>query len=148
MVIFYGLFGLIANVAMVVNVAIIIATLALLNATLTLPGIAGIVLTMGMAVDANVLIFERIKEELREKRSVFQAVEMGFDQAYRTIIDSNLTTLIVAFFLFVFGNGSVKGFAVTLSIGIISSMFSAILFTRMMIAIWLKKIRPKSLKLI
>lgn len=103
---------------------------------------------MGMAVDANVLIFERIKEELREKRSVFQAVEMGFDQAYRTIIDSNLTTLIVAFFLFVFGNGSVKGFAVTLSIGIISSMFSAILLTRMMIAIWLKRTRPKLLKLI
>lgn len=148
MIIFYGLFGLIANIAMVINVAIIIATLALLNATLTLPGIAGIVLTMGMAVDANVLIFERIKEELREKRSVFQAVEMGFDQAYRTIIDSNLTTLIVAFFLFVFGNGSVKGFAVTLSIGIISSMFSAILLTRMMIAIWLKKTRPKTLKLI
>lgn len=148
MIIFYGLFGLIANVAMIVNVAIIIASLALLNATLTLPGIAGIVLTMGMAVDANVLIFERIKEELREKRSVFQAVEMGFDQAYRTIIDSNLTTLIVAFFLFVFGNGSVKGFAVTLSIGIISSMFSAILLTRMMIAIWLKRTRPKLLKLI
>jgi preprotein translocase subunit SecD len=148
MTIFYGLFGIFANIALAVNLTIIISTLAILNATLTLPGIAGIVLTMGMAVDANVLIFERIKEELKSNKSIFQSVEQGFNQAYRTIIDSNLTTLIVAFFLFTFGNGSIKGFAVTLSIGIISSMFTAIMLTRMMIAIWLKKYRPKKISLI
>lgn len=148
MMFFYGFFGVIANVALVVNVAIILAVLSLIGATLTLPGIAGIVLTMGMSVDANVLIFERIKEELREKRSVLVAIENGFEQAFRTIIDSNLTTLIVAFFLYLFGNGPVKGFAVTLSIGIVSSMFSAILLTRMIVAIWLKKKRPKKLNLI
>jgi preprotein translocase subunit SecD len=131
-----------------VNIALLFAALSLLNATLTLPGIAGIVLTIGMAIDSNVLIFERIKEELRVNKSVLSAIEQGFDQAFRTIIDSNLTTLIVAFFLYAFGNGPVKGFAVTLSIGIISSMFSAIILTRMMIAIWLKKRRPKKLGLI
>jgi preprotein translocase subunit SecD len=133
---------------MVVNIAIILAVLSLLGATLTLPGIAGIVLTMGMSVDANVLIFERIKEELREKRTIFAALEQGFHQAFRTITDSNITTLIVAFFLYVFGTGPVKGFAVTLSVGIISSMFSAIILTRMLIVIWLKKARPKNLNLI
>jgi preprotein translocase subunit SecD len=148
MILFYGFFGLIANIAMIVNVAIILAVLALIGATLTLPGIAGIVLTMGMSVDANVLIFERIKEELREKKSMLTAIEQGFNQAFRTITDSNLTTLIVAFFLYLFGNGPVKGFAVTLSIGILSSMFSAIILTRMMIAIWLKKKRPQKLGLI
>jgi preprotein translocase subunit SecD len=145
---FYGFFGLIADVAMIINIAIILAVLALLGATLTLPGIAGIVLTMGMSVDANVLIFERIKEELRDKKSVFVAVEQGFHQAFRTITDSNFTALIVAFFLYVFGNGPVKGFAVTLSIGIISSMFSAIILTRMMIVIWLRKRRPQKLNLV
>lgn len=148
MILFYGFFGFIADVAMVINIAIILAVLSLLGATLTLPGIAGIVLTMGMSVDANVLIFERIKEELREKKSVFVAVEQGFHQAFRTITDSNITALIVAFFLYVFGNGPVKGFAVTLSIGITASMFSAIVLTRMMIAVWLKKRRPKKLNLI
>lgn len=148
MVIFYGFFGFIANVALVINIAIILAVLSLIGATLTLPGIAGIVLTMGMAVDANVLIFERIKEELREKKHILNAIEQGFSQAFRTITDSNITALIVAFFLYVFGNGPVKGFAVTLSIGITASMFSAIILTRMMIAIWLKKRRPKKLSLI
>ncbi len=145
---FYGFFGLIADIAMVINIAIILAVLSLLGATLTLPGIAGIVLTMGMSVDANVLIFERIKEELREKKNVLTAVEQGFNQAFRTITDSNITALIVAFFLYIFGNGPVKGFAVTLSIGIISSMFSAIVLTRMMIAIWIRKRRPQKLNLI
>jgi preprotein translocase subunit SecD len=102
---------------------------------------------MGMAVDANVLIFERIKEELSEKKSIYIALEQGFDQAYRTIIDSNLTTLIVAFFLYIFGNGAVKGFAVTLGIGITASMFSSISLSRMLIALWLKKTRPKKLNL-
>ena len=148
MMLFYGIFGFIANIALFVNIAIIISFLSMLGATLTLPGIAGIVLTMGMSVDANVLIFERIKEELSTKKSLLASVEQGFSQAYRTILDSNLTTLIVAFFLYVFGNGSVKGFAVTLSIGIMSSMFTAILLTRMLISIWLKKTRPKKLSLI
>ncbi len=148
MIVFYGFFGLIADIAMLVNIFIILAVLSLIGATLTLPGIAGIVLTMGMSVDANVLIFERIKEELREKKSVFAAVEQGFTQAFRTITDSNITTLIIALFLYIFGNGPVKGFAVTLSIGIISSMFCAIILTRMMIAIWLKKKRPQKLNII
>ncbi len=148
MILFYGFFGLVANIAMTINIFIILAILSLIGATLTLPGIAGIALTMGMSVDANVLIFERIKEELREKKSIFSAVEQGFSQAYRTITDSNITTLIVALFLYMFGNGAVKGFAVTLSIGITSSMFSAILLTRMLIAIWLKKRRPQKLDLI
>jgi len=148
MAIFYGTFGIIANIAMAVNIIILFACLSLLNATLTLPGIAGIVLTIGMAIDANVLIFERIKEELRAKKPIFAAVEQGFDQAHRTIIDSNLTTLIVAFFLYVFGNGPVKGFAVTLSVGIIASMFSAILLSKMIIALWLKRNRARKINLI
>ncbi len=148
MMFFYGFFGFIANVAMVINIIAIMAILSVIGATLTLPGIAGIVLTMGMSVDSNVLIFERIKEELRAKKTILAAVEQGFSQAFRTIIDANITTLIVAFFLYVFGNGSVKGFAVTLSIGIASSMFAAILLTRMMIALWLKHRRPKKLNLI
>ncbi|NBV05841.1 MAG: protein translocase subunit SecD [Proteobacteria bacterium] len=148
MMLFYGFFGLLANIAMFINIASIIAILSMIGATLTLPGIAGIVLTMGMSVDSNVLIFERIKEELRAKKTILGAVEQGFSQAFRTIVDSNITTLIVAFFLYVFGNGPVKGFAVTLSIGIISSMFAAIVLTRMMIALWIKNRRPKKLNLI
>ena len=131
-----------------INIIIIMAIMSLIGATLTLPGMAGIVLTMGMSVDANVLIFERIKEELRLKKSVLPAVEQGFHQAFRAITDSNLTALIVAFFLYVFGNGPVKGFAVTLAIGVTASMFSAIVLTRMIISIWLKKRRPKQLNLI
>jgi preprotein translocase subunit SecD len=103
---------------------------------------------MGMAVDANVLIFERIKEELNSSKSILASIEKGFSQAYRTIIDSNITTLIVAFFLYVFGNGSVKGFAVTLSIGITSSMFTAILLTRMLIVIWIRNNKNKKPSLI
>jgi preprotein translocase subunit SecD len=148
MLVFYGFFGFIANIALLVNIAIIMAVLSIIGATLTLPGIAGIVLTMGMSVDANVLIFERIKEELRDKKSVLISVEQGFHQAFRTITDSNLTALIVAFFLYAFGNGPVKGFAVTLSIGIIASMFSAIILTRMMIAVWIRKRRPQKLNLL
>jgi preprotein translocase subunit SecD len=148
MILFYGTFGLFADLALAINIAIILAILGLIDATLTLPGMAGIVLTMGMSVDANVLIFERIKEEIREKKSTLAAVEQGFNQAFRTILDSNITSLIVAFFLYVFGNGAVKGFAVTLSIGIIASMFSAIALTRMMIALWLKNNRSRKLNLV
>ena len=101
------------------------------GATLTLPGIAGIVLTIGMAVDTNVLIFERIREELRNGKTVRQAVELGYDRAFRTILDAHVTTLISALFLFQFGTGPIKGFAVTLSIGLVANMFTAVLFTRM-----------------
>ncbi|NOT85711.1 MAG: protein translocase subunit SecD [Methylococcaceae bacterium] len=133
MIIYYKLFGVIANIALAFNVVIIIAVLSLLQATLTLPGIAGIILTVGMSVDANVLIFERIKEELRAGISPQTAIYLGFEKAFATIFDSNLTTLLVAVMLFAFGTGPVKGFAVTLSIGIISSMFTAITGTRMIV---------------
>ena len=131
MAVYYQLSGLVAIAALVLNILYVIAALAGFGATLTLPGIAGLVLTVGMAVDANVLIFERIREELRNQRSVRQSVEMGYDRAFRTILDANLTTLISAVFLFQFGTGPIKGFAVTLSIGLIANMFTAVLFTRM-----------------
>jgi preprotein translocase subunit SecD len=119
--------------ALAFNLVIIIAILSLLQATLTLPGIAGIVLTVGMAVDANVLIFERIKEELKISNSPQSSIYIGYEKAFATIFDANITTLIVALILFGFGTGPVKGFAVTLSIGILTSMFTAILGTRMII---------------
>jgi protein-export membrane protein SecD len=131
MAVYYQLSGVIAIVAMLLNTVYIIAALAGLSATLTLPGIAGLVLTVGMAVDTNVLIFERIREELRNQRSVRQSVELGYDRAFRTILDAHLTTLISSLFLFQFGTGPIKGFAVTLSIGLIANMFTAVLFTRM-----------------
>ena len=133
MVIYYRLFGLIANFALAFNVVIIIAILSMLQATLTLPGIAGIILTVGMSVDANVLIFERIKEELKNGNTPQSSIFIGFEKAFATILDSNVTTLLVAITLFAFGTGSVKGFAVTLMIGILSSMFTAITGTRMII---------------
>lgn len=145
MAITYGLFGLFANIALVMNMIMIVAIMSLFGATLTLPGIAGIVLTMGMAVDANVLIYERIREEIRRGRSPFAAIEHGFQLAFGTIFDSNITTLIVGFLLYVFGSGAVKGFAVTLSVGILASMFSAVLLTRLMVVLWLKKTRPKTI---
>ncbi|MGZ8159755.1 MAG: protein translocase subunit SecD [Methylobacter sp.] len=131
MVVYYRLCGVFANVALVFNVFIIIAILSMLQATLTLPGIAGIILTVGMSVDANVLIFERIKEELRNGNTPQSAIYIGFEKAFATILDSNITTLLVAVMLFAFGTGSVKGFAVTLIIGLLSSMFTAITGTRM-----------------
>jgi preprotein translocase subunit SecD len=145
MIVCYGRFGLMADIALFFNVVLILAALSLLQATLTLPGIAGIVLTMGMAVDANVLIFERIREEIRHGRSPFNAVETGYRRAITTIIDSNLTTLFAAVFLFSFGSGPVRGFAVTLAIGILTSMFTAVMVTRMMVVLWLRRRRPSSL---
>jgi preprotein translocase subunit SecD len=136
---YYKRFGMFANISLIINIALIIALLAIIGANLTLPGIAGIVLTIGMAVDSNVLIFERIREEVAGNKSVIIAIDSGFKSAYRTIFDSNITTLIVAASLFFFGNGPVKGFAATLSIGIISSMFSAIMLTRFIISFWLRK---------
>ncbi|QEM83184.1 protein translocase subunit SecD [Halomonas binhaiensis] len=133
MLIRYKAFGLIANVALAFNLTLLVAAMSLLGATLTLPGIAGIVLTLGMAVDANVLIFERIREELRSGMSVQQAIHAGYEKAFTSIIDANLTTLLVAVILFSIGTGPVKGFAVTLSLGILTSMFTALLVTRGMV---------------
>jgi preprotein translocase subunit SecD len=147
MIVMYRLFGVIANLALVMHMIIIIAILSLFGATLTMPGIAGLVLTMGMGVDANVLIFERIKEEYKLGKSIISAIDSGFNQAYRTILDSNLTTLIAAFLLFSYGAGTVKGFAVTLTVGILSSVFAAVTLTKLMIIIWLKQTKPKILKL-
>lgn len=141
----YGRFGLMADVALVVNLVLILAVLSLLQATLTLPGIAGIVLTVGMAVDANVLIFERIREEVRNGRSPISAIDAGYSRAMTTIIDSNLTTLIAAILLFLFGSGPVRGFSVTLAIGIVCSMFTAVMVTRMLVVLWLRRTRPKTL---
>jgi len=130
MAVYYKAFGLIANLALGFNLVLILAVLSAMQATLTLPGIAGIVLTVGMAVDANVLIFERIREELRDGTKVQQAISAGYDKAFSTIADANITTLIAAVVLFAFGTGAIKGFAVTLSIGIVTSMFTAIMGTR------------------
>jgi protein-export membrane protein SecD len=139
MVVYYRFSGVVAVVALALNILGLLACMAGFHATLTLPGLAGIVLTIGMAVDANVLIFERIREELRNQRGVRQSVEMGYDRAFRTILDANLTTLISAVFLFQFGTGPIKGFAVTLSIGLIANMFTAVLFTRMIYDFWLSR---------
>lgn len=130
MLIYYKMFGVIANIALTINVVLMVACLSLFGATLTLPGIAGIVLTVGMAVDANVLIFERIKEELRTGSSIQSSIKSGYDKAFSTIADANVTTLIAAVVLFAFGTGPIKGFAVTLSIGILTSMFTAIIVSR------------------
>jgi SecD/SecF fusion protein len=145
MLVAYGFLGVVANVALAANVAMIIAILSLLGATLTLPGIAGIVLTVGMAVDSNVLIYERIKEERRNGRSVIQAIDSGFSKALATIVDANVTTLIAAAVLFYLGSGPVKGFAVTLAIGIVTTVFTAFTFTRWLVAEWVKRRRPKEL---
>ena len=143
----YGMFGLMADVALALNIILITAMLSMLQATLTLPGIAGIVLTIGMAVDANVLIFERIREEERNGRTPISAVDSGYQRALTTIIDANITTLIAAVLLFQFGSGPVKGFAVTLAIGLLTSMFTAIMVTRLMVVTWLHSRRPKKLPL-
>jgi len=147
MILFYGLFGIFADVALLFNGAILVASLSVLGATLTLPGIAGIALTMGMAVDANVLIYERIREEIRAGRSVMSALEAGFKRAFGTILDSHVTTLVAGTLLYELGSGPVRGFAVTLSIGVLISLFSAILVTRLQIVVWLRRFKPKSIPL-
>ena len=145
MVVVYGRFGIMADFALFLNLVLIVAALSLLQATLTLPGIAGIVLTIGMAVDANVLIFERIREEVLNGRTPLSAVDAGYKRAIMTIVDSNLTTLIAAVLLFAFGSGPVKGFAVTLMLGIATSMFTAVMVTRMILVTWLRTTRPQAL---
>ncbi len=141
----YGRLGLIANIALLANVTLIVAILSVLGATLTLPGIAGIVLTMGMAVDSNVIIFERVREENRHGRSIVQSMDSGFKQALATVVDANVTTLIAAVILFFLGSGPIKGFAVTLGIGIVTTVFTAFTLTRWLVAVWLRRQRPKSM---
>ena len=142
----YGLFGLFANIALLMNVAMIFGILSLVGATLTLPGIAGIVLTIGMAVDANVLVFERIREELKTARGPARAIELGYDRAMSAIVDANITTFLIAVILFTLGSGPVKGFAVTLAIGIITSVFTALYVTRVMVVTWFERARPKKIE--
>jgi len=144
MLVTYRLFGVFANVAVAINVAMIFGVLSLLNATLTLPGIAGIVLTVGIAVDSNVLIYERIREELRGGRNAISAIDAGFRRALSTILDSNITTFIAAAVLFYIGTGPVRGFAVTLGIGIITTVFTAVTLTRLIVAWWVRWKRPQT----
>ena len=141
----YGLFGIFTTVAVFLNLFLMLGVLSLIGATLTLPGIAGIILTIGMAVDANVLIFERMREEVNHGRSTKDAAEAGFNEAWATIVDSNLTTLVAAFVLLYFGTGPVRGFAVTLAIGIATSMFTSVTVTRLIITGWIKKYKPTRL---
>jgi preprotein translocase subunit SecD len=144
MLVTYGLFGLFANIAVAVNVAMIFGVLSMLGATLTLPGIAGIVLTVGIAVDSNVLIYERIREEVRAGRTAISAIDAGFTRALATILDSNITTFIAAAVLFYAGSGPVRGFAVTLGIGILTSLFTAFTLTRLIVAYWVRMWRPRT----
>jgi preprotein translocase subunit SecD len=141
----YGLFGIFANISLVINIAMVFALLTLIGATLTLPGIAGLVLTIGMAVDANVLIFERIREEMKTARGPARAIELGYEKAVSAILDANITTLIAAVILFLIGSGPVRGFAVTLGLGIVTSVFTALFVTRIMIVAWFEWRRPKTL---
>ena len=147
MVLRYGLFGVFADIALTMNVILLLALLTLLGATLTLPGIAGIVLTMGMAVDANVLIYERIREEVRNGRSIIASIDQGFTRARATIFDANMTHLIASAILFQLGTGPVRGFAVALGLGIITSFFTAVMVTRLMVFTWFQAVRPKQLAL-
>ena len=139
----YGLFGIFANIALIINVALLFGLLSLIGATLTLPGIAGIVLTVGMAVDANVLIFERIREELNTAKGPARAIELGYEKALSAILDANITTFITAVILFAMGSGPVRGFAITLGLGILTSVFTAIFVTRLIVVIWFERRRPK-----
>jgi preprotein translocase subunit SecD len=144
MVVGYGLFGVFAIIALLINMVFIFAFMSLLQATLTLPGIAGIVLSIGMAVDANVLIYERMREEMRAGRSVMAIIDAGYSRAMSAIVDSNITSLIACLLLYAFGTGPVRGFAVTLGVGITASMFTAIMVTRLMIVTWMRRTRPKA----
>ena len=147
MILIYGFFGLIANISLIANLFIIISLLGTIGATLTLPGIAGIVLTIGMAVDANVLIFERIKEENLQKGKIYQIIKKGFDRAFSTIVDANITTLIASLLLFVFGSGPIKGFSITLSLGVIASMFTSLMLTNLLIYLYLSFNQKKEINL-
>ncbi len=143
----YGLFGIFANIALIINVGLLFGVLSLIGATLTLPGIAGIVLTVGMAVDANVLIFERIREEMKSAKGPARAISLGYERALSAILDANITTLIIAVILFAVGSGPVRGFAITLGFGIITSVFTAFFVTRLMVVMWFERRRPKTIAL-
>ena len=147
MILIYGAFGVIANISLIVNLLLILSLLGTIGATLTLPGIAGIVLTIGMAVDANVLIFERIKEENIKQSKLFATIKKGFDRALSTILDANITTLIASLLLFVFGSGPIKGFSITLSLGVIASMFTALMLTNFLVHFYLFITNKKELNL-
>ena len=146
MVLSYGLFGVFANIALIINICMIFGMLSLIGGTLTLPGIAGIVLTVGMAVDANVLIFERIREELKTSKGPARAIELGYEKALSAIIDANVTTFITATILFAMGSGPVRGFAITLGLGILTSVFTAIFVTRLLVVMWFERKRPKTIE--
>ena len=143
----YGRFGIYSNISLLINLSLIVAILSILQATLTLPGIAGIILTIGMAVDANVLIFERIREEISNKKSVINAIDNGYKRARTTILDANITTFIAAIILFQLGSGPIKGFSITLAIGIITSVFTAFTLTRFFVALWIKRSNPKEINI-
>ena len=145
MIIKYKSFGVIANLGLISNLMMLLGILTILQVTLTLPGIAGVILTVGMAVDANVLIFERVKEELKKENSNIQAFDLGFKRSIVTILDANITTLIASFILFIFGSGPVKGFAVTLSIGLITTLFSAYFISRHLSSILVFKNKDKKI---
>jgi preprotein translocase subunit SecD len=147
MALYYRVFGLIADLALVLNIVLLVALLSMLQATLTLPGIAGIVLTVGMAVDANVLIFERIREEIKAGNTPQASIHAGYEKAFSTIADANITTFIAAVLLFAFGTGPIKGFAVTLSLGILTSMFTAIVGTRVVVNATYGRRRMKKLSI-
>ena len=142
----YGLFGIFANIALIINILLVISLISVIGATLTLPGIAGIVLTIGMAVDANVLIFERIKEELKLNKSIYNAINTGYEKAMSSIIDANVTTMIAAVILFFLGSGPIKGFSVTLGIGILTSVFTALFLTRIFIDLYIVTSKPNNVK--
>ncbi|MCX8515471.1 MAG: protein translocase subunit SecD, partial [Alphaproteobacteria bacterium] len=144
MLVIYRVPGIFANIALLMNLVLVLAVMSAFHSTLTLPGIAGVVVTMGVAVDANVLIYERVKEEFGHGRSVLASWQAGFERAFATIWDSHLTNLLSTMLLFIFGSGSVKGFALSLSIGIITSLFTAIMITRLQVVVWLKRFKPKT----
>jgi protein-export membrane protein SecD len=143
----YGIFGVFANIALFVNLIMVVAIMSAVGFTLTLPGIAGIVLTMGVAVDSNVLIYERVREEWRNGRTAFSSIETGFRAALATILDANITSFIAAVVLFGVGSGPVRGFAVTHAIGILTTMFTAFTFTRLIVAWWVRTTKPKTIPL-
>ena len=147
MVAAYGLFGVMVDITVLLNIVLMLGIMSFIGTTLTLPGIAGIILTMGMAVDANILIFERMREEVNKGRSIRDAITLGFTEAYRTIVDSNLTTMVAGFVLFYFGSGPVRGFAVTLIIGIITSMFTSVTVSRLLVEAWMAKFKQTKLPL-
>jgi protein-export membrane protein SecD len=147
MVLVYGIFGIFADIALLVNLIMLIALMSLFGFTLTLPGIAGIVLTMGMAVDSNVLVYERIREEWRNGRSALNAIETGFKAALATVLDANITTLLAAIVLFGIGSGPIRGFAITLAIGVITTVYTAFTVTRLIVSAWVKRTRPKEVPL-